>query len=676
MSSMKLNSNHSLGELGMKAVKLEQDIRRPLQENESQKYDSIYPEESNLIVRRSESENIRRLTVLSAPNSVPGVECSPIYDSGFCSTSSISPAPICRQFWRAGDYEDMSISKPSCLNRTGYLHIHPKFLHSNATSHKWVFGAVAELLDNSIDEVQNGATFVVVDKISNPRDGTTALLIQDDGGGMNPEAMRRCISFGFSDKHSKTTIGQYGNGFKTSSMRLGADVVVFSRSMWDRKLTQSVGLLSYTFLKQTGQDRIVVPMVDYEFNSQTSTWNSLHAEQHLNNNLFTLLEWSPFTTEAELLKQFEDIGSHGTKIIVYNLWRNNDGKLELDFESDPEDICLCRDTIDNAKISSKTNPNEQHLANRLKHSLRAYLSILYLRYPANFCILLRGQIVEYHNIGSDLKFPQFIRYKPQYVEESVITTIGFLKEAPTVNVHGFNVYHKNRLILPFWHVVSYSRNRGRGVVGILEANFIKPTHNKQDFEKTPVFEKLEARLREMTLEYWDYHCGLIGYKVLKVPRPMTHQVTPSPKSDRGPGIYQPVVLTRDSFPSFHQNTEGSTLKRKRNEQVVEPGMVNRMGGTGLRPVDSALGGNVLQHAINPARAVQVADAAVKIIQDNQKLHAQFKEYEETDNELNLKIAKLREEIQKERREYGRLLLETKMLEKVKRERAIRELRHA
>ncbi|XP_042039413.1 protein MICRORCHIDIA 6-like [Salvia splendens] len=665
MSSMNLYSNNSLGELGMNAVKLEQDIRRSLQENESQKYDSICHEESNSIVRRRESENIRRLTVLSAPNSVQGVECTPIDDSGFCSTSSISPAPICRQFWRAGDYEDMLISKPPCLNRTGYLHIHPKFLHSNATSHKWAFGAVAELLDNSIDEVQNGATFVVVDKISNPRDGTTALLIQDDGGGMNPDAMRRCISFGFSDKHSKTTIGQYGNGFKTSSMRLGADVVVFSRSMWDRKLTQSVGLLSYTFLKQTGQDRIVVPMVDYEFDSHTRTWHSLHAEQHLNNNLSTLLQWSPFTTEAELLKQFDDIGSHGTKIIVYNLWHNNDGKLELDFDSDPEDICLCRDTTDNAKISSKKNPNEQHLANRLKHSLRAYLSVLYLRYPANFCIVLRGQIVEYHNVGLDLKFPQFIRYKPQNVEESVITTIGFLKEAPAVNVHGFNVYHKNRLILPFWHVVSYATNRGRGVVGILEANFIKPTHNKQDFEKTPVFEKLEARLKDMTLEYWDYHCGLIGYKVLKAPRPMTHQVTPGPKSDRGPGIYQPVVLTRDSLPSFHQNTGGGTLKRKRNEQVVEPGRVNRIGGTGLRPVDSALGRDVPQHAINPARAVQVADAAVKIIQDNQKLHAQFKEYEETDKELNLKITKLTDEIQKERREYARLLLETKMLEKVK-----------
>ena len=39
-------------------------------------------------------------------------------------------------------------------------------------------------------------------------------------------------------------------------------------------------------------------------------------------------------------------------------------------------------------------------------------------------------------------------------------------------------------------------------VGILEANFVEPTHNKQDFEKTSLFQKLEARLRDMTVEYW------------------------------------------------------------------------------------------------------------------------------------------------------------------------------
>ena len=38
--------------------------------------------------------------------------------------------------------------------------------------------------------------------------------------------------------------------------------------------------------------------------------------------------------------------------------------------------------------------------------------------------------------------------------------------------------------------------------GILEANFIKPTHDKQDFEKSNLYQRLELRLKDMTYEYW------------------------------------------------------------------------------------------------------------------------------------------------------------------------------
>lgn len=34
--------------------------------------------------------------------------------------------------------------------------------------------------------------------------------------------------------------------------------------------------------------------------------------------------------------QFDDIGSHGTKIIIYNLWYSDDGSVELDFDTDPQ----------------------------------------------------------------------------------------------------------------------------------------------------------------------------------------------------------------------------------------------------------------------------------------------------------------------------------------------------
>ncbi|CAK9153419.1 unnamed protein product [Ilex paraguariensis] len=198
-----------------------------------------------------------------------------------------------------------------------------QFLHSNGILHKWAFGAIVELLDNVVDEIRNGTTFFIVDKTLNPRNGCPTLLIQDDGGGMDPDAMQCCLSFGFSDKKSKSTFGQYGNGFKTSSMGLGADVVVFCRHMKNRKLARSIGLLSFTFLTQVGYDRIVVPMVDYEVNTSTGALDNLHSKEHYIANLSMLLQWSLYSTEEELLKQFEDVGYHGTKAVIYNLWFND-----------------------------------------------------------------------------------------------------------------------------------------------------------------------------------------------------------------------------------------------------------------------------------------------------------------------------------------------------------------
>lgn len=38
--------------------------------------------------------------------------------------------------------------------------------------------------------------------------------------------------------------------------------------------------------------------------------------------------------------------------------------------------------------------------------------------------------------------------------------------------------------------------------GVLEANFIEPAHDKQDFERSSLFIRLEKRLKEMVMEYW------------------------------------------------------------------------------------------------------------------------------------------------------------------------------
>jgi hypothetical protein len=83
---------------------------------------------------------------------------------------------------------------------------------------------------------------------------------------------------------------------------------------------------------------------------------------------------------------------------------------------------------------------------------------------------------------------------------------------------------------PYWKVTPDGSARGNGVVGILlfllvslvkhfrqifqfliafasdvgvlEANFIEPAHDKQDFERSSLFIRLETKLKQILMDYW------------------------------------------------------------------------------------------------------------------------------------------------------------------------------
>ncbi|KAK9072360.1 hypothetical protein SSX86_008794 [Deinandra increscens subsp. villosa] len=435
-----------------------------------------------------------------------------------------APAQSCKNFWKAGDFEEgLDGDWGTSSGGMDHVRVHPRFLHSNATSHKWVLGAFAELLDNSLDEFCNGATYVNIDMIRNKKDGNRMLVIEDNGGGMDPEKMRQCMSLGYSMKSKiADTIGQYGNGFKTSSMRLGADVIVFSRcSAKDgKRSTQSIGLLSYTFLRSTGKEDIVVPMLDYKKEGQE--WKKIirSSPDDWNRNVEAVVQWSPFSSEADLLKQFDHMKDQGTYIVIYNLWEDDQGQLELDFEADEEDIQIRGVNRDEKNIKMANNyPNSRHFLT-YRHSLRSYASILYLRLPPGFRMILRGKDIQHHNIVNDMMMTTQITYRPQPGANQLskdsnivaVVTMGFVKDAKShIDVQGYNVYHKNRLIKPFWRLWNSTGSDGRGVIGVLEANFVEPAHDKQGFERTIVLSRLEARLIQMQKTYWRTYCHKIGY---------------------------------------------------------------------------------------------------------------------------------------------------------------------
>ncbi|KAK1694190.1 hypothetical protein QYE76_010887 [Lolium multiflorum] len=573
----------------------------------------------------------------------------------------------CRSFWKAGAHAGPSapIREFHDELETGDFdraRVHPKFLHTNATSHKWAFGAISELLDNAVDEICNGATFVKVDKSINSKDNSPMLVFQDDGGGMDPEGVRKCMSLGFSTKKSKTTIGQYGNGFKTSTMRLGADAAVFTRAVRGSNVTLSIGLLSYTFLRRTMKDDIVVPMLDFEVRDGHIVPLVYGSQGDWDSSLKIILDWSPFSSKEELLKQFEDVDSHGTKVVVYNLWMNDDGLLELDFEDDDEDILL-RDQGQTSGGTTKIQREivEQHISHRLRFSLRAYTSILYLRKFENFQIILRGKPVEQISIANELKFKKVVTYKPQVAHDSQVVSvkvdIGFAKEAPVLGIFGMNVYHKNRLIMPFWKVLQEASSRGRSVVGVLEANFIEPAHDKQDFERTPLFIRLETKLRQIIVDYWKEKCHLIGYQPID-PK-LRSQYKAALKDPSGPGgKIQHKAFTARKTGEHLSNLLPETYDDVEAVRLTANGTGSALHSSGQAQENSMESAGLEEDLVDiSSHGVLDPNLNEKLSEENLALFTRREDLRQRDTQLKQTIGELEHELEETKRKCSQLAAE-------------------
>ncbi|CAH2070342.1 unnamed protein product [Thlaspi arvense] len=548
---------------------------------------------------------------------------------------------LSKQFWKAGDDKEDEHVPHYCSNGAAAVRVHPQFLHANATSHKWALGALAELLDNSLDEACNGATYVHVDSTTNEKDGKSSILIvEDDGGGMNPERFRECLSLGYSRKRSMAnTVGQYGNGFKTSTMRLGADAIVFSRCRGTNgnNPTQSVGMLSYTYLYETRKCEAIVPTVDFEFVGNVWKPITYNSTDEWLDNVDTIEKWSPYLSQRSLFNQFDSLKEQGTRIVIYNLWEDDERKLELDFETDPHDIQLRGANRDKKKIkTAKDYPNSRHFLT-YRHSLRSYASILYLRLPPNFRIILRGKEVEHHSLLDDMMMTDDITYRPARsppVENLVATLkIGFVQDAHRHNdIQGFNVYHKNRFIKPFWRVWNAAGSDGRGVIGILEADFIQPAHNKQGFERTAVLARLENRLNKYQKNYWFSKCQEIGYAPRR--KHNDHEsVTRQPDQSGNHMNHDKGSLSNAAPARFRQHVESSAGNRNSHQD-------RKISDIGVKKGKHRLG-----ISLNETRSANEAD---ELQDESAKRVADLQRQAENSHKVKDELAKLVDELQEQK----------------------------
>ncbi|XP_053295210.1 MORC family CW-type zinc finger protein 3a isoform X1 [Pleuronectes platessa] len=369
----------------------------------------------------------------------------------------------------------------------------PKYLHANSTSHTWPFSAIAELIDNAYDPDVNAKQFWIDKTVV---DGQECLSFMDNGDGLNDVAIQRMLSFGYSDKtvvKGKAPIGIYGNGFKSGSMRLGKDAIVFSKS----KTSSCIGMLSQTYLEEIEAEQISVPIISFANTDK----NKFSVGEKDKVSLQHILRYSIFKKQEDLLKELQAInsswspGKTGTRIIIWNLRRTSVGELEFDFKKDRYDIQIPSDINELGSDTQLSSYIPESV-----YSLRAYCRILYLK--PRMQIVIRSQKVQSQLIAKSLASIRKDNYKPTFLPKRVPITFGF--NTKNKEQYGIMMYHKNRLIKAYERVGCQMRanKQGVGVIGVIECNYLNPTHNKQSFDETDQYRKTMTNMATKLEEYW------------------------------------------------------------------------------------------------------------------------------------------------------------------------------
>ncbi|XP_051056387.1 ATPase MORC2 [Phodopus roborovskii] len=451
----------------------------------------------------------------------------------------------------------MAFTNYSSLNRAQLTF---EYLHTNSTTHEFLFGALAELVDNARD-----ADATRIDIYAERREdlrGGFMLCFLDDGAGMDPSDAASVIQFGKSAKRTpeSTQIGQYGNGLKSGSMRIGKDFILFTK----KEDTMTCLFLSRTFHEEEGIDEVIVPL---------PTWNARTREPVTDNvekfaiETELVYKYSPFHTEEQVMAQFMKIpGNSGTLVIIFNLKLMDNGEPELDIISNPKDIQMAETSPEGTKPE--------------RRSFRAYAAVLYI--DPRMRIFIHGHKVQTKRLSCCLYKPRMYKYtssrfktraeqevkKAEHVAriaeekareaESKARTLEVrmggdltrdsrvmlrqvqntaitlrreadvkkrikdakqraLKEPKELNfVFGVNIEHRDldgmfiyncSRLIKMYEKVGPQLEGGMacgGVVGVVDVPYLvlEPTHNKQDFADAKEYRHLLRAMGDHLAQYW------------------------------------------------------------------------------------------------------------------------------------------------------------------------------
>nr|PVC50199.1 hypothetical protein MACL_00002453 [Theileria orientalis] len=200
----------------------------------------------------------------------------------------------------------------------------PSLLWGMCTVQKWVFGALAHLVDNSLKEGVSSSNVSIKFEMS-PNGEELMLSVQDDGSGLDYNTMNRLLKLFGRSYNTYTTNEEleagcnkeeYGLGFKMSYGRLGNSVTVMSRT----HDSIGIGMLSLELMCQCESREMAAPMCMWKLPSKEliNRDGPCYLDQRHHQRL--LMSYSPFSTAALLAEQINVLGTNpGTRFLFWRL---------------------------------------------------------------------------------------------------------------------------------------------------------------------------------------------------------------------------------------------------------------------------------------------------------------------------------------------------------------------
>ncbi|KAJ9704153.1 hypothetical protein PVL29_005437 [Vitis rotundifolia] len=464
--------------------------------NQTRRYMQPSTTSKNVCINSRPVSPLGEIVVPSCFTAKEFADRSDAYKTGRCSANSVDRCPHNKFTQDTGDHNasdfetqmytrsQLSAVKQDGHSEKNYVRADPSYLKTLGQAHSgWIFGAIAELVDNSRDAKATKLD-ISIEMIYSKKAGEDIpmLSVKDDGQGMTHKEIVRMVSFGHKqpDTDDPDHIGRFGIGFKN----------------------------------------LEIPIVSYYRQGQFMELDeSVQSEAFAKYNLKAIKEFSPFNkysigTKAGL---FCEKGT-GTQIYIWNLdkwgsdycleWHNGMSSGSSFYQGDV--------FIRSRRVKSRPGQISQKVP--LDYSLRSYLEVIFLN--PRMKIFIQGSLVKSRPLAKSLN--NTVIENGIVMGKPVQLTLGRCQlEWEQANC-GIFLYWHGRLIEGYKRVggMIHNADMGRGVIGVIDVTDIMNDgnghvwvhSNKQGFQDCEPYARLEEWLGSKADEFWDTNFDTLQLK--------------------------------------------------------------------------------------------------------------------------------------------------------------------